>query len=202
MWRQESWALEESFWLTYIEVKEMVKWEQREKIEIPSGVSAEASNGTFTFKGKLGKTSRTLLDNYVKVELENKAITLSISKVNRYTKGIVGTWASELRNCISGVQEGFTYAMKVDYTHFPTRVSVKGGKVVVENFLGERSQREAEIVGDTKVSIKGDRLTLTGIDKRHIGETCANIERSTKIKGFDHRIFQDGIFPVEVEDEE
>lgn len=189
-------------WLTYIEVKKMIKWEEKETIEIPKGVSLEVSQGTFTFKGKLGVTSRTLLDNYVSVQYDGKAIHISVSKDNRYTKGITGTWTSELKNCIKGVQEGFTYAMKVDYTHFPTRVSVKGGKVVVENFLGERSQREAVIVGETKVAIKGDRLTLTGIDKRHIGETCANIERSTKIKGFDLRIFQDGIFPVDAESEE
>jgi large subunit ribosomal protein L6 len=101
-----------------------------------------------------------------------------------------------------GVQEVFTYTMKVDYTHFPTRVSVRGSVLLVENFLGERSPREAKIIGATKVAIKGDRITLTGIDRREIGETCSNIERSTKIRGFDLRIFQDGIFPIETEVEE
>ncbi len=180
----------------------MIKWEVKEKIKIISGVKVGEASGTWKFSGKLGEVSRTLLDNYVRVKMEKDQIIIETSKDNRYTKGIVGTWKSEILNCMKGVTEGFTYTMKVDYTHFPTRVSVKNGKVVVENFLGERSQREALIIGNTKVAIKGDRITLTGIDKREIGETCSNIERSTRIRGFDLRIFQDGIFPIETEESE
>jgi large subunit ribosomal protein L6 len=180
----------------------MIKWETRENISIPSDVKVSEESGSWKFKGKLGEVSRTFLDNYVRVRLEKGHIFLESSKDNRYTNGIVGTWKSEILNCIEGTTKGFTYTMKVDYTHFPTRVSVKNGKVVIENFLGERSQREALIVGSTKVSIKGDRITLTGIDKRELGETSSNIERSTKIRGFDLRIFQDGIFPIETEESE
>ena len=57
-----------------------------------------------------------------------------------------------------------------------------------------RSPRIAEIRGVTKVSVKGDRVILNGIDKRDLGDTAANIERATKIKGFDLRVFQDGIY--------
>jgi large subunit ribosomal protein L6 len=52
----------------------------------------------------------------------------------------------------------------------------------------------AKIIGNTKVSVKGDRVFLNGIDKRELGETASNIERATKIKGFDLRVFQDGIY--------
>jgi large subunit ribosomal protein L6 len=180
----------------------MIKWESKEVVNIPPDVKVQEESGKWTFKGKLGEVWRVFLDNYVRVRMENNKITIESSKSNRYTNGIVGTWKSEIKNCIEGVTKGFTYTMKVDYTHFPTRVSVKSGKVVIENFLGERSQREALIVGSTKVSIKGDRITLTGIDKRELGETSSNIERSTKIRGFDLRIFQDGIFPIETEESE
>ena len=84
--------------------------------------------------------------------------------------------------------------MKIDYTHFPMRVSVKGNSVLIENFLGERSPRTALIMGNTKVSVKGDRVFINGIDKRDLGHTAANIEKATMIKGFDLRVFQDGIY--------
>ncbi len=180
----------------------MVNWKESEKLKTPSGVKAEMKEGVLEVTGKLGKVTRNFADNYVRVQVVDGSVSIEKSKENRYTRAISGTWNSEIKNMFKGVQEGFTYTMKVDYTHFPTRVSVRGNILLVENFLGERSPREAKILGSTKVSIKGDRITLTGIDKREIGETCSNIERATKIRGFDLRIFQDGIFPIDTEVEE
>ncbi len=180
----------------------MINWKESEKIKIPSAVKAGMKDGVLEVSGKLGKVTRNFADNYVRVLVKEGTIILEKSKDNRYTNAISGTWKSEVKNMFKGVTEGFTYTMKVDYTHFPTRVSVRGSIFLVENFLGERSPREAKIIGQTKITIKGDRITLTGNDKREIGETCSNIERATKIKGFDLRIFQDGIFPIETEVEE
>lgn len=168
-------------------------------MKIPKGIKATYANGVLEVEGKLGKVTRNLANNYLRVLMGKGTIDIEKSKENRFTNAIVGTWASEIKNMFKGVTDGFSYTMKVDYTHFPMRVSVRGQELVVENFLGERSPRIAKILGATKVSIKGDRITLTGNDKREIGETCSNIERATKIRGFDLRIFQDGIFPIEEE---
>lgn len=175
----------------------MVKWEEVAAIDVPKGVTIKIDGNIYKVKGKLGNAERDLRDNYVKVTQEGNQLKVLMSKKNKRNWGIAGTWTSELKGIMKGVVEGFTYEMKIDYTHFPTRVSVKGDNVVIENFLGERSPRLAKIIGDTKVNVKGDRLTISGIDKRDIGETSANIERSTKIKGFDPRIFQDGIYIIE-----
>ncbi len=177
----------------------MIKWKEAENVKVPSGLKVDYNSGVLEVSGKLGKVTRNLANNYLRISVKDGMINIEKSKDNRYTNSIVGTWVSEIHNMFKGTTEGFTYTMKVDYTHFPMRVSVRGQELVVENFLGERSPRIAEILGVTKIAIKGDRLTLTGIDKRDIGETCSNIERATKIRGFDLRIFQDGIFPIEEE---
>jgi large subunit ribosomal protein L6 len=52
-------------------------------------------------------------------------------------------------------------------------------------------------VGDSLVAIKGDELIVTGINKEHVGQTAANIEQATRIKGRDPRVFQDGIYLTE-----
>jgi large subunit ribosomal protein L6 len=49
----------------------------------------------------------------------------------------------------------------------------------------------------TKVNIGKDEVTITGIDKEHVGQTMANIEQATRVRGFDIRIFQDGIYLVD-----
>src|SRR5690606_1375479 len=98
-----------------------------------------------------------------------------------------------------GVTEGFTYRMKIVYAHFPMSVKVAGDSVVIENFLGERHPRRARIVGDTKVQVKGDEVEVSGINKEDVGQTMANIEQATRIKGRDPRVFQDGIYLVSKE---
>lgn len=173
----------------------MVKWEEAGEVEIPDGITAKQSGTVITITGPKGEVVRNLPDNYLRIAIKGKKFKITMSKKSRRNYGILGTWISELKSMCEGVTEGFTYHMKVDYTHFPMRVSVKGKSVVVENFLGERFARSADIVGSTtKVNIKGDRLTIEGIDKRELGETASNIERATKIRRFDPRVFQDGIY--------
>ncbi len=174
----------------------MVKWEEKEVVEIPDGVSVQVEGVDLKFTGPRGTVVRSYVNNYVRMEMDGNRIKLLTSKNNKKTYGILGTWTSGLKKAVIGVTEGYTYEMKIDYTHFPMRVSVRGNLVVIENFLGERAPRNANIVGDCKVSVKGDRVVIEGVDKGHVGETAANIERATKIKGFDLRVFQDGVYLV------
>ena len=74
------------------------------------------------------------------------------------------------------------------------KASVKGPEFVIENFLGEKHPRRAKILGDTKVEVSGDQVILKGTDIEKVSQTAANIEQATRIRGFDPRIFQDGIY--------
>ncbi len=112
-------------------------------------------------------------------------------------KALVGTFASHIQNMIDGVQGGFEYHMKMVYSHFPMKTTVKGDKFVIENFLGEKSPRYANIIGHTKVTVKGAEVVVSGVDLEMTSQTAANIERACKIKGFDPRVFQDGIYITE-----
>ena len=49
---------------------------------------------------------------------------------------------------------------------------------------------------DVDVKTKGDQVLVSGINKEHVGQTAVNIELATKIKGYDPRVFQDGIYIV------
>ena len=106
---------------------------------------------------------------------------------------------AHINNMLIGVTDGFTYKMKIVFAHFPMTVKVSGNKVNIDNFIGERSPRLSNIVGSAKVSVKGDEVTITGVNKEDVGQTMANLEQATKITGKDPRVFQDGIYLVSKE---
>jgi large subunit ribosomal protein L6 len=98
---------------------------------------------------------------------------------------------------IKGVTKGFTYKMKIVFSHFPITVKVKGNLLSIENFTGERNPRKAKIMGATKVMVKGEDIILQGISLEDVSQTAANIQNATKIKVKDPRVFLDGIYVYE-----
>lgn len=174
-----------------------------ETIPIPDGVTVTIDGADVTVKGDGGEIKRNFNHNNITISNDDDEVTVSVAFPNKKDKAMVGTIRSHIANMIYGVKHGFTYKMKIVYAHFPMTVKVNGKLVTIDNFLGERNPRTAKIIGDdVKVSVKGDNVTITGINKEHVGQTMANIEQATKIKGRDPRIFQDGIYLVDKKQEE
>ncbi len=167
-----------------------------ERIEIPQDVEVNIEGKLVTVKGPNGTVSKTLRHHKVFIELDSGEVKVISSNPTKREKSIIGTFSAHVKNMIKGVTKGFEYRMKIVYSHFPMRVSVKDNKVVIENFLGERYPRFAKIRGDTQVAVKADTIILTGINIEEVSQTASNIEKTAEIKGFDPRVFQDGIYIV------
>ncbi|MEM4717871.1 MAG: 50S ribosomal protein L6, partial [Desulfurococcaceae archaeon] len=69
--------------------------------------------------------------------------------------------------------------------------------VRIKNFLGEKSDRIARIYGDVKVRVSGSDIIIEGVDIEEVGLTASSLERATKIRDLDRRIFADGIYIYE-----
>ncbi len=167
-----------------------------ERVAIPSGVKATLEGYTLTLSTKEAKIIRRLWHPRIAIDIKENSIVLGCEMPRKREKALLGTFASHIRNMVRGVTEGFTCEMKMVYSHFPIKLLVKEGELVIENFLGEKFPRHARIIGDTKVEVKGDHVTVTGHNIEEVGQTAANIERATKIKNFDPRVFQDGVYIV------
>ena len=174
----------------------MVK-EIARKIEIPEGVSVSLSQDVLTARGPKGTVERTFWYPGIKIELREGEVLVDAESSRKEQKAMVGTFASHIRNLIIGVSEGFECKMSIVYAHFPMQVKVEGKTLFIGNFLGEKKPRVAKILGESKVKVSGNEVTITGINKEDVGQTAANIEQKTKIKRFDPRIFQDGIYIVQ-----
>ena len=87
--------------------------------------------------------------------------------------------------------------MKIVAAHFPMKVSVKDTDLLIENFLGEKHPRSAPLAAGVSATVDGDFVVLSGRDIEQVGQSAANIERATRIRDYDPRVFQDGIYLVE-----
>ena len=166
----------------------------KDEIEVPEKVQVTLEGPVVKVKGPKGEVSRRLKDPRVTISKKGNDVVVSCATLRAKERALVGTFAAHIRNMLVGVTEGFEYNMKIVFAHFPIKASVKGNVFVVENFLGEKFPRKTKIVGATKVTVKGDQVVVSGPDVEEVGQTAANIERLTKIKGYDPRIFQDGIY--------
>lgn len=170
--------------------------EIKEQITIPDGVTASFENNEIKIKGEKGELTRIFIHPKIDVKVNGKNIEVSSKNVRRKEKALIGTFVAHVNNMIKGVTEGFEYKMKTVFSHFPIKTSVEGNEFVIQNFLGERSPRKAEILEGVNVEAKGENVTVSGIDKERVGQTVANIEMATRVKYRDIRVFQDGVYRI------
>lgn len=165
-------------------------------VEMPSGVTAKLSGDLLTVKGPKGELKMRFMHPRVMMKVEGSRVSVHCDNPKRAEMGLCGTWAANVKNMVRGVTKGFQYKMRIIYSHFPIKTSVKGKELVIENFLGERHPRTANILDGVTAKISGDSIILEGNDKQKVGQTASNIEKSTIVKGYDPRVFQDGIYLV------
>jgi len=166
-------------------------------IEVPDGVEVQVEGRVVTVKGEKGTLTRDFSKTPVTIGLEGKTIKVRANWPRKREAALVGTISSHIQNMIVGVTKGFTYKLKIVFSHFPISVKVKENTVLIENFTGERSSRKARIMGDVKVLTKGDDVIVQGINLEDVSQTAANIQNATKVKKKDPRVFLDGIYVYE-----
>lgn len=160
------------------------------ELEIEDSITVDVNGSEVKIKGPKGESSKDF-GMGVELKLDGKKIKISTKE-----KAMLNTVKGLITNIIHGTKEGFTKKMMIRYAHFPMTIEVKGKEIIIKNFIGEKHPRKAKIKGEVKVVVKGQELTLTGINKDDVGQTAANIRAATKIRKKDSRIFQDGIYPI------
>jgi large subunit ribosomal protein L6 len=172
-----------------------------EEIEIPSGVTFTLEGKVLTAKGKLGSLTKDFTHaRTMNITLEDNIIRLNSDFPRQSTIALSGTLRNIIKNMILGVTEGYTYKMKIVFSHFPISVDVpKDTKtpLAIKNFGGERSPRHIAMIPDVKVESTKEEVTVSGVDKEQVGIMTARIQRSCRFHNKDKRVFQDGIYVYE-----
>lgn len=163
------------------------------EIKIPDGIEVKKQDDLLIVRKGNVTLQRMFAHPKIKVNV-NGSIRISTSSKERKDGAIVGTWAAHIKNMINGLTKGYEYKLKIVYSHFPISVKVVSNEIHVGNFMGEKGLRKAQIVGDCKVDVQKEFITVSGPNKEDVGQTCANIEQSTRLTRFDKRRFSDGIY--------
>jgi large subunit ribosomal protein L6 len=171
-----------------------MKVDMERLVEIPEGVSVVVT-GNEVSVSKNGKTIKKTFDlGNVLVSVKDKNVSIAAKKSTKRELKMIGTINAHVKNMIKGSGKDFVYELEICNVHFPMQVKVDGQSLRIKSFLGEKVDRIAKILPNVKVNVNGNKVEVTSSDVEAAGQTAANIERATKVKNRDRRIFQDGIF--------
>jgi large subunit ribosomal protein L6 len=170
--------------------------EKKQQIMVPEGVKISLNKKKLLVDGPLGKIERDINLGKISLKIENDKIVVGCKNSTKKEKKIIKTSSAHIRNMIKGVQNKFEYKLKICFNHFPFTLKVEGCNAVVKNFLGEKKERSIEIPKGAEIKIDKDIITVNSIDKEIAGQTAANLEKLTRIRGRDVRVFQDGIYMI------
>ena len=164
------------------------------QIEVPQDVTCILEGQTIICsKGQVSVSKKIGIPEVV-FKVSDGKVVISCAKVNKKKVAAIKANVAHIYNLFKGLGESFDYTMEICNVHFPMTVKIDGNKLIINNFLGEKRSRVAEIVEGVKLDVKGNKITLSSSSLEKAGQTAANIEKATKVSKRDRRIFQDGIF--------
>jgi large subunit ribosomal protein L6 len=174
-----------------------MKKEIIESIDIPEGVSCEISGNKFSCNKGASNLSISIDIPKTTIQIKDQKVIFSCNKGGKKEYKIVKSYLAHIKNLFEGINKKFVYKLEACNLHFPMTLKVDKDVLLINNFLGEKVPRRAKILPGVEIEIKGLKIFLSSSSKTSAGQTAANIEKATKIRFRDRRIFQDGIFITE-----
>jgi large subunit ribosomal protein L6 len=166
-------------------------------IQVPDNVDVSLEGKKVNVKGAKGSLIRDFSFAPIAIEGEGKNIRVWAKWPRKKEAALVGTIYSHIQNMITGVTKGYSYKLKIVFSHFPISVKVQDKSILIENFTGERRARRVKIIGDVKVKLEPEDIIVEGTNLEDVSQTAANVEQATRVRRKDPRVFLDGIYVYE-----
>jgi large subunit ribosomal protein L6 len=165
------------------------------EIEVPEGINVSTEGRQLVF-GKEGNRIEREVNPAIDIELEGNKIKISTQRDTKRERKIIGTLKAHINNAIKGLEEKFKYTLQIANVHFPMTVEFDkaNNEVIVKNFLGEKKDRKIKVIPGVDININKEVIEVESHDIEKAGQVAANLEKGTKVRNRDRRIFQDGIF--------
>ena len=143
----------------------------KKPVAIPSGVTAKVDGQTVTVKGAKGELKFTVPDD-VEVKFENNMISVNPRHETKRARALWGTSRAQVNNLVVGVTQGFE--KKLDIPGVGYKAAVAGKNLQLS--LGYSHDIQYPIpAGIAIVTPKPTEISVSGIDKRQVGQVAAEI---------------------------
>src|SRR5579863_7570826 len=143
----------------------------KKPVAIPSGVTAKLDGKSIAVKGAKGELKFTAPEE-VSVTIEGGQIHVAPHSEDKRARAMWGTTRARIQNLVAGVTKGFEKKLEINGVGYKAAVAGKNLRLS----LGYSHDVMFPIpVGVTIVTPKPTEITITGIDKRQVGQTAAEI---------------------------
>ena len=140
-------------------------------VEVPAGVQVALVNGLLTVKGKLGELSLPLTDK-VDTTVEGNKVSVAPRGNSAPARMMWGTTRALVANMVKGVSTGYMKSLEITGTGY--RAAVAGSKLTI-NLGFSHDVVYAIPPGITVVCERPTSIKVSGVDKRLVGQVCAEI---------------------------
>jgi large subunit ribosomal protein L6 len=143
----------------------------KKPVIIPAGVTAKVDGQSISVKGGKGELSFTAPDN-VSVVLAEGKIVVTPRDDSTQARAMWGTTRSVINSLMIGVSKGFE--RKLEITGVGYKAAVSGNSVRLS--LGYSHEVNFPVPAGIAIAApKPTEISITGIDKRQVGQTAAEI---------------------------
>ncbi len=143
----------------------------KKPVVVPAGVTAKVDGQLVTVKGAKGQLEFLVPDN-VSVVHQDNAIKVDPRNETKRARALWGTSRARVNNIVLGVTAGFE--KKLEITGVGYRAAAQGKNLELQ--LGYSHPVNYPIpAGVTITTPKPTEITISGIDKRQIGQIAAEI---------------------------
>ncbi|MCL2791739.1 MAG: 50S ribosomal protein L6 [Spirochaetaceae bacterium] len=145
-------------------------------ITVPKGVKVTIDGNSITVEGAKGKLARSFRSE-VSVSQEENQIHVKANENTKEARAYHGLYRTLLNNMVKGVSEGFKKTLVINGVGY--RAEVVGKSLFLS--IGYSTQFEYPILDGLTITAESpNRLTISGIDKERVGQTCAEIRSFRK----------------------
>ncbi len=130
------------------------------------------ANGVLTVKGPKGTLTQEIKKE-VAVAITDGVLTLTPVNDSLEARALWGTYASLLRNMITGVTEGYVKSLQIEGVGY--RAEASGNKLTIS--VGFSHPVVLEIPEGITLTVEKGEITIKGVDKHAVGQFAANVRK-------------------------
>ena len=144
-------------------------------ITVPAKTEVTLQGSKILVKGPLGEISKTFKPA-IQININGSEITLTPKQETLENRALWGTYASHLKNMVSGVNKAFEKKLILEGIGYKSEV--KGDEIVFA--LGFSHPVKVKVPAGLKVTAEKNVISISGVNKEEVGEFAASLRALKK----------------------